>query len=225
MFCSSAPISRHGFAPADTSKFRIEAATAFADGKKGLRFNVANHIQLNLRDINQLFNTIDPSPFPEKDLDRSAEDFILSWAQEFPIDAPVDLIVYLRKLPEGHRAKHLVEEAIHNYFAYRARLNQMEFRRLMRQGRTSLIVGLSFLALCLATSQLFAAHQADMLPNFIQQGLTIAGWVAMWRPMQIYLYDWWPLRHRGKIFNKLSNMPIEVRKGHDPEAEFLPSAS
>jgi hypothetical protein len=188
-------------------------------------FTVANHIQLNLRDINQLFNTIDPSPFPEKDLDRSAEDFILSWAQEFPIDEPVDLIVYLRKLPEGHPAKHLVEEAIHNYFAYRARLNQMEFRRLMRQGRTSLIVGLSFLALCLLTSQFFAAHQAGMLPNFIEQGLTIAGWVAMWRPMQIYLYDWWPLLHRGKIFNKLSHMPIEVRKGHDPEAEFLPSAS
>lgn len=185
---------------------------------------MAHHIQLNLRDINQLFNTIDPSPFPEKDLDRSAEDFILSWAQEFPINEPVDLIVHLRKLPEGHQARHLVEEAIHHYFAYRARLNQMEFRRLMRQGRTSLIVGLSFLGLCLLTSQLFLAHQSDMLPNFIQQGLTIAGWVAMWRPMEIYLYEWWPLRHRGKIFHKLSHMPIEVRKGHDPEAELLPSA-
>jgi len=206
-------------------QFRLKAATVFANGKKGLRFSVTNHIQLNLRDINQLFNTIDPSPFPEKDLDRSAEDFILSWAQEFPIDAPVDLIVYLRKLPEGRQAKHLVQEAVHHYFTYRERLNQMEFRRLMRQGRTSLIVGLSFLALCLATSQVFAAYQADILPNFIQQGLTIAGWVAMWRPMQIYLYDWWPLRLRGKIFTKLSHMPIEVRKGHDPDAEFLPSAS
>src|SRR5471030_538901 len=90
----------------------FESAIGFASRGKGLRFSMANQIQLNLRDINQLFNTIDPSPFPEKDLDRSAEDFILSWAQEFPIDAPVDLIVYLRKLPEGHRAKHLVEEAI-----------------------------------------------------------------------------------------------------------------
>jgi hypothetical protein len=47
--------------------------------------DVPNHIQLNLRDINQLFNTIDPSPFQERDLDRNAEDFILSWAQEFPL--------------------------------------------------------------------------------------------------------------------------------------------
>lgn len=180
---------------------------------------MANHIQLNLRDINQLFNTIDPSPFPEKDLDRSAEDFILSWAQEFPLDEPLDLIVHLNKFPEGHYAKHLVEEAIHNYFSYRARLNQMEFRRLMRQGRTSLVVGLSFLGLCLLTAQLFAAHQNDLLPNFIQQGVTIAGWVAMWRPMEIYLYEWWPLRHRGKVFDKLSHIPIEVRKRESEKEE------
>ena len=48
--------------------------------------DVPNHIQLNLRDINQLFNTIDPSPFQERDLDRNAEDLILSWAQEFPLN-------------------------------------------------------------------------------------------------------------------------------------------
>ena len=32
----------------------------------------------------------------------------------------------------------------------------------------------------------------------------------MWRPMQIYLYDWWPLRRRGRIFVKLSHMPVEA---------------
>jgi hypothetical protein len=202
---------------------RHDAGPCFAERRKRLHFIVANHIQLNLRDINQLFNTIDPSPFPEKDLDRSAEDFIVSWAQEFPIDEPVDLVVYLRKLPEGHHAKHLVEEAIHHYFSYRTRLNQMEFRRLMRQGRTSLLVGFSFLGLCLLITEILLPKESGILPDFIQQGVTIAGWVAMWRPMEIYLYDWWPVRHRGKIFYKLSQMPVEVRKGHDPEAELLPS--
>jgi hypothetical protein len=102
---------------------------------------VLHQIELNLRDINQLFNTIDPSPFPDRDLDRSAEDFIVSWAQEFPIDEPVGLIIYLKKPPEGHRTSDLVVKAIHNYFTYRARLNHLEFKRLMRQGRTSLMVG------------------------------------------------------------------------------------
>jgi hypothetical protein len=40
-------------------------------------------IRLKLRDMNQLFNSMDPSPFIEKDLDDDAEEFIVSWAQEF----------------------------------------------------------------------------------------------------------------------------------------------
>jgi hypothetical protein len=28
--------------------------------------------------------------------------------------------------------------------------------------------------------------------------------------MQIYLYDWWPLRQTGRIYARLSRMPVEV---------------
>ena len=44
-----------------------------------------------------------------------------------------------------------------------------------------------------------------------REGLTIAGWVAMWRPMEIYLYSWWPVQRRGKIFAKMSRMKVEVQ--------------
>jgi len=125
-----------------------------------------HHIELNLRDINQLFNTMDPSPFHEKDLDHDAEEFILSWAQEFHRHEPVDLIVHLEKLPEGQDARRLVEEAVHNYFDYRARLNQLEFKRLMKQGRMSLLVGLSFLGLCLLIIELLLMNRPGALPNF-----------------------------------------------------------
>lgn len=187
-------------------KHRAVGSPALAQQMPGAR-----HIELNLRDINQLFNTMDPSPFHEKDLDDDAAEFILSWAQEFHRREPVDLIVHLEKLPEGQDAKRLVGEAVRNYFAYRARLNELEFKRLMKQGRMSLLVGLSFLGLCLLIIELLLMNRPGALPNFFAQSLTIAGWVAMWRPMEIYLYSWWPLRRRGKIFDKLSRMPIEVR--------------
>jgi hypothetical protein len=55
-------------------------------------------------------------------------------------------------------------------------------------------------------------HRTDQaLFRFARESLTIAGWVAMWRPMQIFLYDWWPLRHLGKIYEMLSRMPVELR--------------
>jgi len=171
-----------------------------------------HHIELSLRDIDQLFNTMDPSPFHEKDLDHDAEEFILSWAQEFHRHEPVDLIVHLEKMPAGHDAKSVIEQAVHHYFAYRARMNHLEFKRLMKQGRMSLFVGLSFLGLCLLTIKLLVANRPGAIPNFFSESLTIAGWVAMWRPMEIYLYEWWPLRRHGQILDKLSRMPVEVRQ-------------
>jgi hypothetical protein len=82
----------------------------------------------------------------------------------------------------------------------------------MKQGRTSLLVGVLFLLACLGAIELFALRAPGTLSTFLSEGLTIAGWVAMWKPMQIYLYDWWPLRRRGQVFDKLSRMPVEVRK-------------
>jgi hypothetical protein len=91
-------------------------------------------------------------------------------------------------------------------------MNQLEFKRLMKQERMSLLVGLSFLGLCLLTIKLLVLNRPGTILNFFSQSLTIAGWVAMWRPMEIYLYEWWPLRRRGQILDKLSRMPIEVKK-------------
>ncbi|MGB2676157.1 MAG: hypothetical protein WAN12_03640, partial [Candidatus Acidiferrum sp.] len=56
-------------------------------------------IRLKLREMSQLFNSMDPSPFIEKDLDDDAEEFIVSWAQEFSPDDPIKLRIYLDQWP------------------------------------------------------------------------------------------------------------------------------
>jgi len=166
-------------------------------------------IRLKLRDISQLFNSMDPSPFIEKDLDDDAEEFIVSWAREIPPNAPIKLRIYLEQWPLED-PKEMIRTAVHNYFSHRAKIADLEFRQLLKQGRTSLIIGLLFLAVCLVISKMLLGHEAGTWAAVARESLTIAGWVAMWRPMQIYLYDWWPLRRRSRIFAKLSHMPVEV---------------
>ena len=154
---------------------------------------------------------MDPSPFHERDLDDDAEEFIVGWAREFPRRDPVSLVVHVNQLPPHGDAQHLLETAVHNYFAYRAKPNRLDFRHLLKQGRTSLIIGLAFLTACLLTSQLLR-YRAGTLPIIIRESLIIAGWVAMWRPMEIFLYEWWPLLRKGRLYEKLSRMRVEVRK-------------
>jgi hypothetical protein len=169
-------------------------------------------IELNLREVGQLFNTMDPAPFPEKDLDSDAEEFILSWVGEFPLDEPVSLVVHLAELPASENSQMVVEQGVHHYFAYRARLNRMELRRLLNDGQKSLFIGLAFLSACLMVGHAIGGNDSGTFRSIARESLTIAGWVAMWRPMQIYLYDWWPVRRRGKLYQKLSRMHVDVRK-------------
>jgi hypothetical protein len=172
-----------------------------------------HQIELNLREVTQLFNSMDPSPFHERDLDHDAEEFIENWAQEYPLDEPVTLRVHLAVWPADDPTA-VIRDAVHHYFAYKATLADLEFRRLMRQGRTTLLIGIVFLAACLGLSRLLM-HAGDATAfALVREGLTIVGWVAMWRPIQLYLYDWWPVRRHGRICVKLSRMPVDVvRKG------------
>jgi hypothetical protein len=166
-------------------------------------------ISLKLRDTNQLFNSMDPSPFIEKDLDDDAEEFIVSWAQEFSTNAPIKLRIHLDQWP-AEDPQAMIRTAVHNYFAHRAKITGLEFKRLLRRGRTSLFIGMLFLSACLFLSKMLLGHEAGTWAAVVRESLTIAGWVAMWRPMQIYLYDWWPLLQLRRVFTKLSHMPVEV---------------
>ncbi len=166
-------------------------------------------IELRLRELNQLFNSLDPSPFFDKDIDQDAEDFIVGWARELPSDRPLELVVYLEKPPEIEDASRAVQEAVQHYFAHKASHTRREFSQLMGRGRTSLIIGLVFLAMCLMLSRQF--DPLEPATYIVRESLLIAGWVAMWRPLEIFLDDWWPIRRQWKLYRRLSAMPARVK--------------
>ena len=118
----------------------------------------SHRIEIKLHDINQLFNTMDPSPFHEKDLDADAEEFIVSWAQEFPLRDPLAMTIHVSQHDAAQQSDLLIEQAVQHYFLYRADLARLEFRRLLRDGRLSLLIGLVFLTVCLAAAQLISKN-------------------------------------------------------------------
>jgi hypothetical protein len=166
-------------------------------------------IEVKLTDLNQLFNSLDPSPFHERDLDHDAEEFIVSWAQEHPYKHDLKLVVHLAKAPAGVAdAQKLVSDSIAHYFEYRADMTLREFKHLMREGRKSLLIGLLFLVACQSAARLLPPAAEWRL--VAKEGITIMGWVAMWKPLEIYLYRWWPLLTLRKLYQRLSRMTVEV---------------
>jgi len=45
------------------------------------------------------------------------------------------------------------------------------------------------------------------------EGLTIIGWVAMWEPINVFLYGWWPIVHKKNIYRKIIDMNVSVISG------------
>jgi hypothetical protein len=166
-------------------------------------------IEIRLSRPQQLFNSLDPSPFHERDLDQDAEEYIVDSADEYPLNKPLTLIIHL-PADQIETANDLAQ-AIHNYFAYRVGETRRRLRFFFRDGRISLVAGLVFLFVCIALRQFVLAVGRSLAADIADEGLYIVGWVAMWRPLEIFLYDWRPIRHRLRLFAKLSQIPVIVR--------------
>jgi hypothetical protein len=169
-------------------------------------------IELRLRLLAQLFHSFDPSPFRERELDATAEEFIVGWASELPSRAELELVVHLEeKRPEAKdELDAMVAEAVRNHFAYRAASKQREYRALLGRGRRSLAVGLAFLALCFLAGQALNQFVESPLAQLGRESLLIGGWVAMWRPLEIFLYDRWVVRRQEREYERLTHLRVHV---------------
>lgn len=169
-------------------------------------------VEIRLRNVAQLFNSMDPSPFHERDLDRAAEDFIVSWVRELSRDEPLQLVVHLREWPAEPEPQQRIGAAIANYFTERARVVRADRQEELRRGRFNLAMGAVFLMSCLLVAELLGnAEQRGILGNFLYDGLTIVGWVVMWRPLEVFLFDYWHLRSKERLYRRIAAAPLDLR--------------
>ena len=169
-------------------------------------------IEVHVGELKQLFDAIDPSPFRDRDLDPKAEAFIVGWAKDLPRDVSLALVVDLDREAGLPDEAAVLRDAIHEFFRHRAeterqRLRESVPRRSHESGDRSVRVSGSdwtrdFLATLLKGSS---------IGEIVRESLTIGGWVSMWRPLEVFLYDWWPIRNEALLSDRLAAMPIRIR--------------
>jgi hypothetical protein len=168
-------------------------------------------LELSIVDPMQLFNSMDPAPFHERDLDSEVVDYIVDWAQEVAPDAPLGLVVTLCHAAAPERGAGLIRDAVHTSFQRRALAKRRALKRLLREGRISMVIGITFLALAIFVSD----YLGGMITNknyawLVRESVVIGGWVALWHPLNIFLYDWWPIRAEKQLFERLAEMQVQV---------------
>jgi hypothetical protein len=180
-------------------------------------------IEVRVAEPNEVFHAIDASPHRDRQLDPGVEEFIVNRAGDVPGAAPIGLMVHVDRAAGADEAADLMS-AIHQCFGRRGAAARRELRELFWRGRVSLVIGLAFLGVLGGLAQALAATtDGGRLASIVRESLIIGGWVAMWRPLEIFLYDWWPIRAQAKRYDRLAAMPIDI---HDaPPAESRPLAT
>ncbi len=173
-------------------------------------------IDIRLRTSRQLFDGRDPAPFRERDLDPDAVEYLSGAVQELPAKSPMKIVIWISEEPQPEMPAETLIEAVRAHFAYEEERLDRQIRQHLRQGQLFLLVGLFVLVAFLSLAEATTLIPLDHVRQILREGLVITGWVAMWRPLEVLLYDWWPLvRERARV-RRMVKVPLSVRHERGP---------
>jgi hypothetical protein len=173
-------------------------------------------IELVLRNVMQLFNSFDPSPFHEKELDSGAEEYLFNTLDDLPIAEPVKLVIYLPPEVLDDDIRRSITLGIHNHFSYRSAIDSRELKRLFKRGRQVLFIAVVLLFISLLARQYLARLPQNIIVGMAQEAFLIFGWVVLWEPVYIFIYGWWPITKKRRIHEKIMDMEIDIRPTPSP---------
>ena len=173
-------------------------------------------IDIKLRTGKQLFDRRDPAPFRERDLDGDAVEYILGAVQELPPRAPFKLVFWISDEPAPRLSTETIADAVQTHFKYEVEKLQRRMREHVRQGQLTLVVGLTVLIAFLSLAELTLKLPAGHLRQILREGFVIAAWVAIWRPLDVLLYEWWPLVRQRRRCARVAAADIVVERSDMP---------
>jgi len=175
----------------------------------GFRKNCAMYlIDIRLNDIGQLYDSLDPSPFREKSLNRDAESYLIESAGEFPPKAEFRVLVHGPPALQAHVGD--IAVAIHTHFQSLSTLAERRHRRRQRIFHMALLLGFAVLAGALLLRTL-VTDWPGALGEVVAEGLLIVAWVALWRPAEMALFDEWERREQLRLLQGLARVSVEFR--------------
>lgn len=168
-------------------------------------------IDIHVRNSKQLFDGRDPAPFRERDLDEHAVEYLLGAAEDLPGNARLRMVFWIADEPDPHLAEPVIAEAVRSHFAGEEHRLSRDLKAHFRRGQAALAVGVLILLAFLSLAELAGTIGNTHVRQVMREGLVITGWVAMWRPIELLLYDWIPLVRARRMRGRLRQADVSVR--------------
>lgn len=194
--------SRRGRSLARQSRYRLEEGQPCIDVKS--------------ESVGHLLDNRDPAPFGERDLDPGLAQYLLDAGDDLMKRGRYRVVFWLDQ-PSPPDA---IEQAFRGHFEDVVERIHRTRRRRRRTGQVTLVLAVGLVVGLLMLSQLVATMVPGSLGVGLKEGLVISSWVVMWRPVEILIYDWIPVRHERNVALRLLDAEIHVRAGRPPESRM-----
>lgn len=183
------------------------------------RRNTSGTIDIRLDRADQLFHTLDPHVRLHRHIDERIEQFVIEEARRLPRRTRIRVRLFVENEEAPAAGRTDAGRALRAHFAYRARLENENLHDLLLRGAFSLAVGMLVLAICLRIGPWIGSYTKETTGNFVDTAFQIIGWAANWRPVEIFLYDWWPVSEDRRLYRRLAAAQVELLPMADADDE------
>ena len=144
-------------------------------------------------------------------LHPDVEEFIIEEAEKLQRHSKIHITVRVEE--HSFNAKEIAG-IIHKHFDGKREKEKLQLQKSLRLGWRSLFVGFIFLTVMfLLTKVLVTVLSENALMITLRELFIILGWVALWRPAELLLYEWRPYEHNAKLFERITRCSVEVTTG------------
>lgn len=170
-------------------------------------------VALRLARLEELLVPPEPDPLAGRFEERSGVERILDTLRSQNtgrLDA-IEATLVLDEQPTPD-VRHTVDTALAALWRHQdGRLGE-QLVTIRRDGLRALGKGILFMLVCMAISAIGGRITAlpDLVRGLVSEGFIIAGWVALWHPMELLLYEWWPVARDRRLYRLVAAMTYTV---------------
>jgi hypothetical protein len=171
--------------------------------------NGSHCVDVRISSFERLFDNRDPAPFRERDLDPGLAEYLRDASEDLAGQGRFRVVFWLDEpCPQG-----AIEQALRAHFEDELERIRRRRRRHRRIGQVALLLAVILIGVLLSVTKVITALLPGGFGAVLREGLVISSWVVMWRPVEVLIYDWIPVRHERRTLARLLEAPIEVRVG------------
>jgi hypothetical protein len=173
-----------------TSRYRLE------NGQPILDVRVAS--------MEQLFDNRDPAPFRDRDLDPDLVEYLIDGARDLA-NSPLRVEIWLGTAPSVD-----VSQAVRVYFQHEIDRSNRRRREQVRAGLIALSIAIAVVIALIAVAEMVERRVTGTLGSALREALVISGWVLMWRPIEVLVYNHITWRRDRRVLESIRDASIAV---------------